>query len=755
VFVVSELLVGRTLRALLAAGLLPPRKAIDYSVQLARGLAAAHAAGIIHRDLKPENVFVTHDERVKILDFGLAKQAGAAFSSPEDPTGEIGMTTPGTILGTIGYMSPEQVRGSPVDRRSDIFAFGAVLYEMLCGRRAFVGASAADVLSAILNEEPPVIREAGGDALVAAADRIARRCVAKRPEARFQNSADLAFALETLDPWTAPPPAIAGRRRPWRPALTGAAIAVLLAAGVAWWARGIPREPVSYQRLTFRKGVVTSARFAEEGRTVVYSAEWGGEPSRLFVTRLDNPESRSLGFDGRLQSISASGDISFTHGFKRGSMPGLLARVPLAGGAPRDVAESVIAAEWTADGDHVLVRQQGNQRPVEWPAGRVVHLDGGYRMRVSPDGERVATVERIGTGVRMVVVNRSGAVVTRSRTFVGLTGLAWSGNGKDLWFSGTDATGPSSIRSLDVHGADRIILRLPGSASLYDRSPDGRLLVSEVDWRAAVMYAEAGLRDRDLSWMDWSMPADLSADGRTVLFTEAREAGGPGGAVYLRRVDEPAPVRLGDGDALALSPDGHHALSVRRSTPPQLVLWTTGAGAPVPLPTLDLQYQQVRFLPGGQRFLFVGRSGVERKLYLQDTAGRAPSILRPTYASNGFAVSPDGTRVALVEEGQALAYPIDSGAPQPLAGVPADTVVVGWSSDGRSVFVTRGEEGVQTTVLRTELLTGRTFELRRLEVAEGRSISPVLVSGDGTRVVYGLESSASKLFVISGVTGEP
>jgi len=230
-YVVSELLEGETLRERLAGAALPVRKAMDYGIQIAEGLAAAHEKGIVHRDLKPENLFVTKDGRVKILDFGLAKLTRPEASGPltEAPTATAG-TEPGLVMGTVGYMSPEQVRGQAADHRSDIFAFGAILYEMLAGRRAFGGASAADTMSAILKEEPgfaPTHPDASP-----ALEQIVRRCLEKSPGERFQSARDLAFALNNLSVPGAPSvsPRVSvrwGRLALWAVVCVGAVLLVL------------------------------------------------------------------------------------------------------------------------------------------------------------------------------------------------------------------------------------------------------------------------------------------------------------------------------------------------------------------------------------------------------------------------------------------------------------------------------------------------------------------------------------------------
>jgi tetratricopeptide (TPR) repeat protein len=250
-FAVMELLEGETLRESLCEGALPIRKVVEYGVQIAEGLAAAHAKGIVHRDLKPENLFVTREGRIKILDFGLARQIPTSDSDTKEQT-LVKATEPGVVVGTVGYLSPEQLRGQPVDPRSDLFALGCVLYEMLRGKRAFAGETAVDTMSAILHEEPPAI---GGPAPLQA---IIARCLEKKPEQRFQSARDLAFALESLPSIasTATEPAPVPRRRAvpaW--AFTGfVALVVLAAAFLAFQSRIL--RPASSAQLNPRRVLV-------------------------------------------------------------------------------------------------------------------------------------------------------------------------------------------------------------------------------------------------------------------------------------------------------------------------------------------------------------------------------------------------------------------------------------------------------------------------------------------------------------------
>ena len=286
-FIVSELLEGSSLRAELEHGPLSARKASDYAAQIAQGLAAAHDKNIVHRDLKPENIFLTKEGRVKILDFGLAKLAPDARNPKGDGlTLTSSPTEAGMVLGTTGYMAPEQVRGAAVDSRTDIFAFGAVLYEMISGQRAFRRDTAAETMTAILKEDPPELGEMDHP-VSPGLERIVRRCLEKQPEQRFQSAKDLAFALEALSGTTsktAANVAIAGdARKPRWPAYVAAAAVFGLAAGaaIAWYLRPAPAPPPTFTRVSYHRGEVLRGRFAPDTKTVLYSARFGAAAPTL------------------------------------------------------------------------------------------------------------------------------------------------------------------------------------------------------------------------------------------------------------------------------------------------------------------------------------------------------------------------------------------------------------------------------------------------------------------------------------------
>jgi Tol biopolymer transport system component len=722
-YIVTELLEGETLRGRLGVGTLAPRKAIDYAVQIAKGLAAAHEKGIVHRDLKPENLFVTRDGRVKILDFGLAK-----LVQPEDrmPQTEVPTATePGVVVGTIGYMSPEQVRGGAADVRSDIFAFGAILYEMLSGRRAFSGGSAADTMSAILLKEPPDL-SVTNENITPGLERIVKHCLEKSPEERFHSAHDLAFDLEALSGVSAPSgraavlaPA-APRTRIWF-GLAGLAVAAAIAVGA--YVAGIKKgshPPPSFQQITFRRGRIAAARFAPGGQSVVYSAEWEGNPPQLFSTRPGSSEFLTLPVSAAtLFAVAPSGELAlqlsprFARAFTR---TGTLARAPLAGGAPREVLEGTQWADWSPDGkEFAVVRDFGGKNRLEFPIGKPLYETGGFvsHLRVSPKADLVAFLDHPqhgDDGGSVAVVDTAGKKRTLSSGWGSEQGLAWGPRGDEVWFTATKAGGARSLWAVDLSGRERLLARVTGTLTLHDVASDGRVLLTHDTMRQGILALAPGeTKERDLSWLDWSLVRDISADGRTILFDESGEGVGANYSVGLRKTDGSPAVRLGEGAGMALSPDGKWVISIPRGSPAQLVLLPTGSGESRRLTNDSINHVSAAFFPDGKRILTAGNDlGRGVRFYVQDLqGGKARAVSPEGVEVFAVTISPDGERIAAIgPDGETWLYPVAGGRPERAPGVQPGEGPICWSRDGRSLYV-QDRTSVPVRLFRVDLATGR------------------------------------------------
>ena len=769
-YVVAELLEGETLRDRLLGGAVSSRKAIDYARQIASGLAAAHEKGIVHRDLKPENIFLTNDGRAKILDFGLAKFTRPELDNAGDaPTQQIA-TDAGTVMGTVGYMAPEQVRGKNADARSDIFSFGAILYEMLSGKRAFHRESSVETMSAILKEEPPDLTETNRN-VSPALERIVRHCLEKNPSERFQSARDVAFDLEALtdvsgSTWGG---AQALSEEPTKARRWMAPVAVALLVAASWGAiycvarRSSPSNP-SFHEITFRNGTIWDARFAPDGQTIIYGAAWEGQPEELFSTRFDSSDSRSVDLpSAQIFSISSKGEMAIclhpaavAHFIESGT----LARVSLAGGAPREVLDKVEWADWTPDGQSLaVIRPGGNTLShLEYPPGKTIYEPQSWvsHVRFSPNGEYLAIADHLqgGDDGRIVIVDTQGNRKTSSSFYTSVMGLAWSPNGKEVWFSAEPGGTARSIYALDFAGKERLIYRAPGGLTLHDISRTGLLLLTADKTRVGMFALAPGeTRERSLSWFDWSLVNDLSDDGKTLLFSETGEAVGGNYGLFVRSSTGSPAVRLGDGGFGALSPDGKWVVA-ENGDPIKLTLLPTGVGEPRLLANDQISRSRARWMPDGKSILFsAAEPGNGLRCYIMDIQSGSARALTPG-GTGGYVRTADGKFVLASVQHQYALYPVVGGGPQKLNfTISEDEVPLRFLADGKSLLL-RSSSRIPVVVTRVDVATGRREPWKQITPADPAGvvrIPSLQFSADGKSYAYSLGRQLSDLFVVDGL----
>jgi len=776
-YAVMELLEGETLRQRLVQSPIPWRKAVGIAVQLADGLAAAHARHIVHRDLKPENIFLTAAGPVKILDFGLAHVAETT-SGADAPT-RANLTEPGTIMGTVGYMSPEQARGEEAGPASDIFAFGCVLCEMLIGRSPFARATPTETMSAILRDDPPRLAEHVSD-VPREVEAIVEHCLQKRPDDRFQSARDMRFALQSAsDAALTPSPAATtpdgpGARRPglsrrlrWMlPAAGLAAVLLGIAIGFTIAPGDTSRISERYVPVTFRRGTVSNARFAPDGQTVVFSASWDGEPYQVFVKRPESPDPSPAGPPHtHLAAVSRSGELALrvrSEAIAPFMGRGVLARLPLVGGAPRELRELVTAADWFPDGTELaVVSDLGDRQRLELPGGARSYETGGWisDLRYSPDGNLLAFIEHPAredeAGVVIVFDPLRGqkkTLTTGGGPRRDLLGLAWRPDGRELWF-GEQGT----LRAVTLNGQERVVAQLPESVRVHDIAPDGRVLLSHESRRMQISARAAGAdRERDLSWLMWSLAFSMTPDGRAVVFTEFERQTGFKGIAAMRGTDGSPVVRLGEGLAMDVSPDGRWVVTARGFEPSQLVLLPTGAGEPRALPRGRIEYHSMaKFTPDGQRIVFSAReAGRGFRLYLQSIAGGEPAPITPEgIVLSTIAVSPDGTLAAANwKDGSPRLFPLAGGESRPLPGGLPGEFPGTWTSDGSAVYLYR--MGMDAPLRLINVRNGKAETVRTVRPSDPAGVmwvGPVVVAADGQSYAYTYFRDLSGLYVVKGL----
>jgi Tol biopolymer transport system component len=765
-YLVTELLEGETLRTRLDQGALPQRKALLYAQQIASGLAAAHDKGIIHRDLKPENLFLTRDGNLKILDFGLAKLA-----TPEgigsQTLSAAGKTKIGSVVGTVGYMAPEQVVGQIADARSDIFSLGVVLYEMISGRRAFQAQTSVETMALIVRRDPQSLEAPEP------VEQVVHRCLEKDPTERFQSARDLSFALQALASLDASKVSQASRqmvpkrRRPGP--LWAAAIAVALFAGVAIghfaWTR--PASSAVFHKVTYSRGTISGARFAPDGQTIVYSARWSGRPLEIFEIRPDYPESRSMDLASHVVAVSAAGELAVLREPQPGNVwnwTGTLATSPMGASAPRDLLEHVADADYGPDGRMAVVTvvEGATKNRLEFPPGKVLYETAWIsHARVSPKGDRVAFLDHpvLGDdGGSVMVVDAAGNKTVLSKGWASVQGLAWAPQGDEVWFSAGQAGGDLRVHAATLRGQVRDVLGGAGSLILQDIARDGRMLVARSTWRQEIHALRGNEKEeRDLTWLDLSFLMDLSRDGKQILFNEETAAMGPDGALCVRGIDGSPVVRLGKGGTSStFSPDGKWALALVAGPPQQMLLTPLGAGQAHELRSEGKSIVGVSWLPDGKRILWFGaEAGKPGQAYIQEVPDGLPKpIFKEGLNPWLQPVSPDGSVVPCKGASREwLLCSLNGADAKPIPGLARTENPRQWTEDGKFLYV-GGVNDLPLHLYKLEVATGRRQLWKEIAPADMAGVSNHIypkITPDGQTVVYALQRTLSDLFVVEGV----
>jgi len=763
-YIVSELLQGETLREQLRGGGLPQRKVIDYAIQIAHGLAAAHDHEIVHRDLKPENVFITNEGRVKLLDFGLAK-----FNQPESNdeaktiTGVL--SEPGTVLGTVGYMSPEQVRAKPVDARSDLFSFGVMLYEMLSGKRAFHGESAAETMSAIVKEDPPDLTETNRN-ISPELERIVRHCLEKNPAARFQSAHDLAFNLEALTgisksgPSVLLPP-VKRRKGVWVifALLTVAALATAFWSGHSLKSRAKPE----FHQLTYRAGTVYAARFLRDGATVLYSASWEGAPTQIFAGRYDSVEARAVASGMVMLSVSRKNQVAVLLrpiSFSAGTVivtTGTLAILPMEGGAPRPIAEDVESADWSPDGSELAVTRLhhigGVATLLQFPIDKTIYeADRGWisNVRFSPDGKLLAFEEHVpgGDDGKIKVVDRQGKEIAESPHYDSLNGMAWASN-DEIWFTAFLGGAGQSLRSMDLRGRAREIYTVPGNLRIYDVASNGRALIGSAEDRLLLVASINGAPQEDLSWYDWTLGYDISDDGSTVSFGESSAAVNGKSVAFLRKTDRSPALLLGEGQPVAISPNGNWVATLDNSNPFNIVLLPTGVGRPQQLTSNGWDFSRsMSWYADGKALLVNAREpGHPPRAYRLEIATKSLMPLTPEGVA-GCRLSADNQMMVCYSRDTPKVFSEDGKEIRSLPPVSRDVAIDRWTSDGKGLLL--WEFGSSVRLERMDAVTGKRTTIREIKPSDQTgvvSVGPCRSTPDAKSYICSEHRALIDLFV--------
>jgi Tol biopolymer transport system component len=676
-------------------------------------------------------------------------------------------------MGTVAYMSPEQAEGRKVDTRSDVFSFGAVLYEMTTGQAAFKGDTGASTVAAILRDEPTPARNLAPE-IPRELDWVIGLCLKKAPQRRWQSMSDLKVALEEARDKLAGGKAeesvaevVKPERRGlprfwWAAVLAGLALAAIV--GGYWGRSTAPLHDAVYERLTYRRGDVTSARFTPDGQTIIYSAEWDNAPSTIYSTRAGSRESRSLGFPpGKILSLSPTGEMAILGGTLANTFDsGILSRAPLAGGAPREFLANVIDADWADESNLAVIRSFGAKTRVEFPVGKVVYEVEGRRPpfdpRVSPNREGLAFFQFDGEvgDYALMYVPRGGTPRILTRGWRGVGRSAWSPDGSEVWFVASVPGGDPALRAVTLSGRERVVAHTLGWMVLDDVSRDGRVLATRLNSRIAMFFGRAGDgEEHDLSWLDTSAIFDISPDGKNILFEELSYGEGRNPAIYLRKSDDSPAVHLGNCSRPSLSPDGKSVACVHsEGRVSNLILLPVGAGEVRQLPNDGFRYEQVEWLPDGQRILFSGsQNGAAPRNFIEALNGSGGPKAVTEAGVTVRRVSPDGKMAVGIRDGGLFLHQLDDGSSKRIGAAEPGELAIRWAADQRSIFTSVPKGGASFQVYRVDAATGQRKLWKELKPPDpvGVTMFSLTVTPNGEAYVYSYQRDLADLYLITGL----
>jgi Tol biopolymer transport system component/predicted Ser/Thr protein kinase len=780
-FLVMEYLEGESLAERLRKGPLPLKDSLKIGIEVCEALEAAQRAGIVHRDLKPGNIMLTKNG-AKLMDFGLAKAAVSGLTSAASApllsaAKTVSGTTPlspltsaGMVIGTIQYMAPEQIEGKEADARSDLFALGAVLYEMTTGKRPFDGKSQLSLASAILEKEPEPIRTLK-PLTPAAFERVVSTCLAKNPEDRFQTAHDVRLELEWLAedlprltaPSAAPASKPFARALPW--AVTAAIL--LLALGALFLTRR-ERPLARYTNVSYRDGTLLGARFTHDGQTIVYSGRWEGDPPQISVARLGSPESRPLGIpSAEIAAVSPSDELAVFLGCGEIyflTCGGTLATVSLSGGSPRTLAEHVAQADWHPDGKRMVIAVltvEGAR--LEFPPGHVLFQQkGGWigHPRFSPDGSLIAFESHPILGnddgsVDLVDLDGKHKVLS---VYASVEGIAWSPDGKEVWFAATKTRGwADTIFAITPAGRERSILSLP-SVRLHDISKDGRVLLSRETWRRQIKgFFPGDKAEHPYSWLDDTSVTAISADGRFISIYEAGEVYylENNSLAYYRATDGSPAVRLGVGTA-AISPDGKWVVlgsnHMNPSLPLQLQPIGPGNAKNFSTPGLIASDHYV-WSDDGRQIVYEGQTDQNQwNVYKQAVTGGDPVLIKTDARDAYPVISPDGDTIALREgRGGISLYRGNGSQPVAVKAASENEYPIRFVKGGKALLVAEqpGGELILTVI---DLASGRREPWKRIpDVYSSRANELFVATPDLKYYAYPFPRYSSVLYTVENL----